>query len=114
MTLVERAAATYIAVAQEPDSARRHQMLEACFAEDGKLVTRTREVVGRAAIAVMFDAFFAGDQTAQLAGAIDAVGQTFRFRANTLDITGAVVASVFDAGMIGADGKITLILTFPD
>ena len=113
-TPVEVAVRTYVALPQEPDPAVRARMIEACWAEDGRLVTRNGEIRGRAAIAAMFDSFIADPRgfTVELASVIDAKGSTFRFRARTVARDGSPVPDVFDAGMIDADGRISLILTF--
>jgi limonene-1,2-epoxide hydrolase len=113
-TPIEVAVQTYVALVQERDPAVRARMLEACWAEDGRLVTRSGEIRGRAAIAAMLDRFFADPRgfTVELASVIDAQGTTFRFRARTTARDGSPVPDVFDAGMVDADGRISLILTF--
>ena len=113
-TPIEIAVRTYAAIFQEPDPSVRATLIETCWAEDGRLVTRSGEIRGRAGIAAMADAAFADPRglTIELASVIDAKGSTFRFRARTTCRDGSSVPEVFDAGMIGADGRITLILTF--
>lgn len=109
---VETAVATYIEVFRERDPAVRARLIEACFAEHGRFVTRSRELRGRAAIADMADRFFADPNVAKLrVTAVDAQGTTFRFRAITENRDGTT-AEVMDAGEIDADGRIAVILTF--
>lgn len=110
---VEVAVDTYILASQERDAAVRTRLLEACFAEDGRMVTRSREIRGRAALAAELarahdDPKFAG---IRVVSAVDAQGTTFRFRA-VVDFRNGTSAEAFDAGEIDADGRISLILTF--
>src|SRR5260221_13464225 len=48
---VEAAVETYIRAASERDPEARAALLEACFAADGRIVSRRREIRGRAALA---------------------------------------------------------------
>lgn len=110
---VETAVATYIEVFSERDPAKRAAMLETCFAENGRFVTRTRETRGRAAIAAMATQLFADPSVAGVrVTALDAQGTTFRFR-SVVDKKDGSTAEFFDAGEIDADGRIALIFTFP-
>jgi hypothetical protein len=108
------AAQTYVAAWQEPDRDQRARLVEACWAEDGRLVTGGREFRGRAALLAMMDALFADPrgQRVQLTSAIDARGTIFRFRAVVVAPDGSASPESFDAGQVGADGRIDLILTF--
>jgi hypothetical protein len=110
---VEVAVDTYILASQEGDAAVRAQLLEACFAEDGRMVTRSRELRGRAALAAELarahaDAKFAG---IRVISKIDAQGTTFRYRA-VADFRDGPSVEAFDAGEIDESGRISLILTF--
>ncbi|MBV8758510.1 MAG: nuclear transport factor 2 family protein [Deltaproteobacteria bacterium] len=112
MSAVETAVATYIRVFSERDPARRAALIEACWAENGRFVMRSREMRGRAWIAEMADRFLADPNVLGVrVTAIDAQGTTFRFRAVTENRDGTT-AEVMDAGEIDADGRIALILTF--
>jgi hypothetical protein len=110
---VEVAVDTYIRAASERDPGRRAALLEQCFAEDGRLVTSSREIRGRAALAEMFQRFWAdpGTVCVRLTSAIDAGATTFRYRAVTERRDGTSF-EVFDAGEIDGAGRISLILTF--
>jgi hypothetical protein len=110
---VEKAVATYVRAASERDPALRAQLLEECFAVDGRLVSRSRELRGRAAVAEMFTRFYADPQLlgVRLLSAIDAGNTSFRLRAAAELRDGTLLESL-DAGEIDADGKISLILSF--
>jgi len=112
-SLVEVAVDTYIRASTERDAARRSQLLEACFAEDGRMVTQSREIRGRAALSEMIGRFLSDPRVLRVgvSSAIDARGATFRYRA-VAEMSDGSVAEVFDAGEIDAAGKIKLILTF--
>jgi hypothetical protein len=112
-TPVEIAVATYVRAAEERDPARRAQLLEACFAEDGRMVTAGREIRGRAAVADMLtrahvDPKFAG---VRLTSAVDARGTIFRYQ-SVVDFRDGTSAAFFDAGEIDASGRIVVLLTF--
>jgi hypothetical protein len=89
-------------------------MIDACFAEDGRIVARASEIRGRAALARAVDDFFADPRgmRAQIVSAVDAQGRTFRFRALAVLRDGSALPEVFDAGLVDDDGRIALILTF--
>ena len=88
-------------------------MIEACFAEDGRIVTRSREIRGRAALADAMASFLADPQFLRIrvTSAIDARGTTFRFR-GVAERSDGTSPEAFDAGEIDATGRIKLLLTF--
>jgi hypothetical protein len=110
---VEVAVDTYIRMWSEPDPPRRAAMLKACFAEEGRMVTRSREIRGRAAFAALMASLLADPQLLRIrvSSAVDAEGTTFRFRSVVERRDGAILES-FDAGQIDAEGRILLLLTF--
>lgn len=110
---VEIAVDTYVLAASERDAEVRAQLLEACFAVDGRMVTANREIRGRAAVAEMLARFHADPQVVRIrvVSAIDARGTIFRFRA-VAEMRDGTSAESFDAGEIDAEGRISLILTF--
>jgi len=112
-TPVETAAETYVRAAGERDPAARAAMLEACFAEDGRFVTRSAVIRGRAGVAAMIARFQADPAVLSfgLASVIDAEGTTFRFRSIVVRRDGTSV-EFFDAGEIDADGRIATLLVF--
>lgn len=112
-TPVEVAVDTYIRASGEHDAAARAKLLEACFAEHGRLVTRSRVLHGRAEVDAMIGRFLADPQTVgvRMASAVDAVGSTFRFR-SIVELRDGKTVEFFDAGEIDADGKIATLLVF--
>lgn len=110
---VEVAVDTYIRASTERDAAVRGQLLEECFAADGRMVTASREIRGREALAEMLTRFYANPQLScvRVTSAVEARGTTFRYRA-VAEMRDGTTAEVFDAGEIDATGRISLILTF--
>jgi hypothetical protein len=110
---VEIAVETYIRMWSEPDPAVRATMLAACFAADGRMVTRSREIRGRTAFADLMTNILADPQLLRIRviSAIDAKGTTFRFR-SVVERRDGTTPESFDAGQIDADGRISLLLTF--
>lgn len=110
---VEIAVQTYIRAASEPDPALRAQLLELCFAQEGRFVTRSREIRGRAGVAAMLTRVHADPQLlrVRLLSVVDATGTIFRFR-SLVENRDGTSNEFFDAGEIDADGRISLLLTF--
>lgn len=110
---VESAVDTYIRACCASDPALRRELLDACLAADVRMVMRSREIRGRAAILAMLDRFLADPQVLRIrvSSAVDAQGTTFRYRA-VAEFRDGTTAEVFDAGEIDAAGRISLILTF--
>jgi len=110
---VEIAVQTYIRAASEPDAALRAQLLEQCFAQEGRFVTRSRVLRGRAEVAAMLTRVHADPQLLRirLLSVVDATGRIFRFR-SLIENRDGTSQEFFDAGEIDADGKISLLLTF--
>jgi len=112
-TPVETAVQTYIRAAGERDPVARAQLLEACFAEDGRMVTRSSVIRGRAGVDALIARFHADPQAPRfrLTSAIDAVGATFRYHSIVENRDGSTV-DFFDAGEIDGGGKIVTLLVF--
>jgi hypothetical protein len=110
---VEIAVDTYIRMWSERDPAVRAPLLEACFAANGRMVTRSREICGRIAFADLMTRFLADPQFLRIRviSAIDAQGTTFRFR-SVVERHDGTTSENFDAGQIDGDGRISLLLTF--
>ena len=110
---VEIAVETYIRAAGERDPIARSKLLEACFAEDGRIVVRSGVIRGRPAIDAMFARFFADPRNLgfRMASAIDAAGTTFRYQ-SIVERSDSTSTEFFDAGEIDADGRITTLLVF--
>ena len=110
---VETAVELYIRASAERDPVARAALIEACFAADGRFVTRSRVIQGRAAVDAMIARALADPEMLgfRMASAIDAVGTTFRYRSIVLRRDGTTV-EFFDAGEIDADGRIATLLVF--
>jgi hypothetical protein len=110
---VEMAVDTYIRAWSERDPAVRAAMIEACFAEDGRVVSRNREIRGRAALAEEMTRTLSDPELLRIrvVSAIDARGTTFRFRA-VLERRDGKSFESFDAGEIDGAGQISVLLTF--
>jgi hypothetical protein len=103
---------TYVLAWSERDPAARVTLLEACFAADGRFVTRGREVRGRAALAEEMARLQADPRLLGIRVlGIDAGATTFRLRA-VADMTDGTSPETLDVGEIDADGRIVLVLTF--
>ncbi len=110
----ELAAQSYIAAWQEPDAAARARLIDACFAQDARLVAPGSTIQGRAGLARAIDDFRADPRglSARLVGAIETQGPLFRFRSVVEDRDGRAVFHGFDAGETDASGRITVLLAF--
>jgi hypothetical protein len=110
---VETAVETYVRACCERNSTLRSRLLETCLAENVRMVTRSREIRGRAALIDELNRFLASPQLLRirLASALDAGGTTFRYRA-IADFEDGTSAEAFDAGELDDSGHIVLILTF--
>ncbi|HTV20534.1 MAG TPA: hypothetical protein VMG12_17745, partial [Polyangiaceae bacterium] len=104
---------TYIAAFIERDPVRREQLLNECFAVDGRLVTRHRVIQGRAALAADIARFHRDFRwrSVHRLSPIDVGSRTFRYR-GVVEFEDGTTAEAFDAGEVNADGKISLVLTF--
>jgi hypothetical protein len=110
---VEIAVDTYIRANRERDPARREELIEACFAPDGRMVSRSRVVQGRVQLAAELTRFVDDPELLELriASVIDAVGNTFRYR-SVVERRDGTRLEFFDAGEIDASGRIALLLVF--
>src|SRR5262245_28951892 len=108
---VETAVQTYIRGAGQRDPVAGAELIEACFAADGRLVTRSAVIRGRAAVDAMIARFHADPQMRgfRVTSVIDAAGTTFRYRSIVERHDGASI-EFFDAGEIDADGRIATLL----
>jgi hypothetical protein len=110
---IEKTVKTYIRAWGERDVAVRTKLLEECFAADGRVVTTGRQICGRAALVEEISRILADPQflRIQVTSAIDARGTIFRVRGVAERRDGRRPES-FDAGEVGGDGRISLVLTF--
>jgi hypothetical protein len=112
-SLVETAVQTYVRAGSERDPIARAKLVETCFAEDCRFVTRSGVVRGRAGVDAMIARFLADPELVgfRMASAIDAAGTTFRYR-SIVERRDGTTLEFFDAGEIDADGRITTMLVF--
>ena len=110
---VEAAVHTYVRAAGERDPATRAKLIELCFAEDARFVTRSAVIRGRAGVEALIARVLADPQLLgfRLASVIDAAGTTFRFR-SIVERRDGTMLEFFDAGEIDADGRIATLLVF--
>jgi hypothetical protein len=110
---VETAVQTYIRASGERDPAVRAKLLAACFAEDGRFVTRSAVIRGPAGVDAMIARFLADPAMLgfRMTSAIDAGGTTFRYR-SVVDRRDGTTIEFFDAGEIDAEGRISTLLVF--
>ncbi len=110
---VEVAVETYIRAVGERDPGERARLIEACFAEDGRVVARQSVIRGRAGVDAMIARFLADPQMIgfRVTSAIDASGTTFRYR-SIVERRDGTSLEFFDAGEIDADGRIATLLVF--
>jgi hypothetical protein len=111
---IETAVENYIKAWSERDPAARARLIEACFAEDGRVVTRSREIRGRAALDDAIASLLSNPKFLRIrvTSAIDARGTTFRVR-GVAEFSDGTGLEAFDAGEVDASGRISLVLTFP-
>jgi len=114
-TPVEAAVHAYIRAAGERDAPARAKLLEACIADDARLVTRSGVIRGRAGIEAMIARFQADPHNLgfRMTSAIDAAGTTFRYR-SVVDRRDGSSVEFFDAGEIEADKRIVTLLVFAE
>lgn len=110
---IEAVVATYIRAWLEPDPALRAELVEACFAPEGRFVTRGGEYRGRSALLALMARVHTDPQLLRIRviSPIDARGTTFRFRAVAHYRDGSSPETM-DAGEMDASGRISLVLTF--
>src|SRR5262249_3760188 len=73
---VEAAVQRYLQASAERDAAARAKLLEACFAEHGRMVTRSKVIHGRAGVDAVIARFLADPEMRgfRLTSAVDAAG----------------------------------------
>ncbi len=110
---VQTAVETYIRATTERDPALRVKLVEACIAPEIRIVTRSRELRGRAALLEEMARFLGNPEFSgiRILSALDAQGTTFRFRSCVVHRDGRE-DEFFDAGEIDDTGRIRLLLLF--
>jgi hypothetical protein len=112
-TAIERTVTTFIRAWSERDPAIRAKMIEACFAENGRMVTRSGEIRGRVALADEMTRVTSDPRLVRirLTSVIDAKGTTFRYR-GFADYSDGRSLENLDVGELDADGRIALVMAF--
>ena len=110
---IEQVVETYIQAWGERDPQRRERLIEACFAADGRFVTRRRVVHGRVALAADMARFHTDTRWRAIRrlSVIDVGSTTFRFR-GVVEFHDETLAESSDSGEVDAHGKISLLITF--
>ncbi|MEJ7596307.1 MAG: hypothetical protein WKG01_00240 [Kofleriaceae bacterium] len=109
--VIERAVTAYLRAWCESDPTARTNLIESCWSIDGRLVSASREIRGRTALAETMTRFAPQLIRIRLLSVIDAGRTSFRFR-GVADLRDGTSAEAFDAGEVDAAGRIALILTF--
>lgn len=114
MDTTELAARRYIDAWLDSDRERRTQLIEACFAADGRIVFGGQVIRGRAELAAAIDAFRIDPRTlsARLTSPVEAAGPMFRFRARFEHPDGRRHSELIDIGEVDGDGRIAALYTF--
>jgi hypothetical protein len=104
----------YVAAWNEPDPAKRRELLERACADDFRMVTSGRQVRGRAELDAMIADFQLRrpGHRAAFASAIDVQGSVFRYGGKVENATAQSAGDALDAGECDSEGRITLLLTF--
>ena len=116
MTPAETAARRYIAAWMDPDPRERARLVEACFAEDGRIILRGAELRGRAALVEAIEAFVADPRrrTGCITEHIQEEGPRLRLRAGMDQPDRTRHSSEQENGEIDASGRIATIYSFVD
>ena len=106
--------ALYMAAWHEPDRARRQELLERIWAEDGTYTDPTAHVEGRAALVEHIGGFHKQFPGARLeaASGVDAHHGKLRFNWRMRLADGTVFVEGIDFGELSGDGKLQRIVGF--
>lgn len=110
------AAGIYVRAWSQPDAALRAQLIEQCFAANGRLLTRGRDIRGRSALAEEIARFWTSPAASELVAIrlvsqIDTGPLTFRLRGMG-ELRDGTLAESNDWGVVDAAGQIELVMTF--
>ncbi len=111
---IDEIIATYFRAWNEPDDDARARLLEACWAEDGKLTGPQYERTGRAPVAAQIGEFlrqYSGSRIVPTSGC-DAHHDVVRFGWRIERGDGSVLMEGQDTGIVGSDGRLARILMF--
>ena len=116
MTDVQSVASSYLATWNEPDPERRHTLVAASWAADGRYADPLVEAHGRDRIAAMIDgvrAQFPGHHFA-LRGQPDGHGPFVRFPWSLVSAEGAPTAGGTDVARLDVEGRFAEVVGFLD
>ena len=105
----------YGAAWSEPDEAKRRELLEKAWADDGIYTDPTAEVKGREALVAHIGAFLEQSQGGQIviASGVDSHhGKHLRFSWKSLNADGEMTGEGIDYGALDKDGRLKLIVGF--
>jgi hypothetical protein len=105
---------TYGAAWGEPDVAKRRQLLEQSWADDGTYTDPQSDVAGRDALIELISGFQAQVNGARIVptSAVDVHHERFRFTWAMLGADGSRMMEGIDYGELAADGRIKKIVGF--
>jgi hypothetical protein len=108
----EAALDAYMAAWAERDLDARTKLIEACWSDESRLVSKRSEIKGRAALEKAIGPLFANPQITGFRLIAREIGKTtFRIR-TALELAGGKSVEFYDCGEVGPDGKIRVIFTF--
>ena len=105
---------TYLAMWNEPDPAKRAELIERAWVADGRYVDPVQEAQGHAPLSAMVAAIherFPGQSFRRLGG-IDAHHDQVRFAWELAAPDGAVTVAGIDVGALADDGRLVSITGF--
>jgi hypothetical protein len=116
MTDVTTIVDTYLEMWNESDAARRSELIERAWAEDGRYVDPALEATGHAALSDMVAAVherFPGHRFSRT-GDVDTHHDQLRFGWQLSDGNGGVAVAGLDVGEVAEDGRLRRITGFFD
>ena len=105
---------TYLAMWNEPDEARRAELIASAWTEDGRYVDPVQEAEGHAALSAMVAAIherFPGQRFRRLRG-VDVHHDQVRFGWELAAPDGGVTVAGIDVGTVARDGRLLSITGF--
>ena len=108
----ELALDAYMAAWAERDFDARAKLIDACWTDESRLVSKRSEIKGKAALEKAIGPLFTNSQIAGFRLIAREIGKTtFRLR-TALDFVGGKSVEFYDCGEFFPEGKIRVIFTF--
>jgi hypothetical protein len=102
----------YMAAWAERDLDARTKLIDTCWTDESRLVSKRTEIKGKAALEKAISPLFANTQITGFRLIAHEIGKTtFRIR-TALQLAGGKEVEFYDCGELGPDGKIRVIFTF--